>query len=635
MLKQIGSKFSFRVFFTVVLDVLLASFSFLIAYSCQLDHYIQFALNNPNSSAYSTVQVHGAMIAYDICVVVAVLLFGGYFKKNLESLRQSLPAVALAVVVSHSVAVIILSMLSVNVSDIILLSGVFCFAFLILSRIIHKIIFHRFGENKRIKEKIPTLIIGAGFTGKMLYHEFTETDDSEFEPVCFVDDDKEIISTTVCGLPVFGPTVLIPELCKKHKIGLVVLAIPSCSKKQRNRILSCCQDLDCKVKIVPSLDDLKNENYFFAQSQKVDVKKLLGRDSINIENQEVAKFIKGKNCLVTGGGGSIGSELCRQIVKMSPEKLVILDIYENNAYSIQQELQRNGFDDSIVSVEIASVRDKEKLRVIFEKYHFNIIFHAAAHKHVPLMETNPEEAVKNNVEGTYNIAHMAHKYNVEKMVLISTDKAVNPTNVMGASKRFCEMVMQYMAQTYTGTKYASVRFGNVLGSNGSVIPLFAKQIEAGGPVTVTHPDIIRYFMTIPEAVSLVLEAGAMSESGEIFVLDMGEPVKIVSLAENLIRMYGYEPYTEMPMEFCGLRPGEKLYEELLMNEENLKSTYNSKIFINDQLEIDCDSFKKNYYHITKIAKQNNAEETVKLLHKYVPTFKTPEEVSSTKEFAKA
>ena len=311
---------------------------------------------------------------------------------------------------------------------------------------------------------------------------------------------------------------------------------------------------------------------------------------------------------------------------MENKKVVILDIYENNAYEIQQELVTQGFGD-IISVEIASVRDLDKLRLIFEEYKFDIIFHAAAHKHVPLMETNPEEAIKNNVRGTYNIAHLAHKHNVKNMVLISTDKAVNPTNVMGASKRVCEMIMQYMSQTYTNTKFTAVRFGNVLGSNGSVIPLFTKQIEVGGPVTVTHPDIIRYFMTIPEAVSLVLEAATMSDGGEIFVLDMGEPVKIVTLAENLIKMYGYKPYTDMKIEFCGLRQGEKLYEELLLSTENLKETYNKKIFIMDLQHIDGDKFKGDMCEILSLADSNDSVKTVEQLHRIVPEFKTPAEVN--------
>ncbi|MBQ9920444.1 MAG: polysaccharide biosynthesis protein [Clostridia bacterium] len=460
----------------------------------------------------------------------------------------------------------------------------------------------------------------------MVYHELTVDKSNGLKPVAFVDDDKDLISTKICDINVYGPVMLVPEICKKYNIKMIVFAIPSCPADRKRRILSICSSTGCDVRIIPSIGELEQGSAFFVQAHTINVEQLLGRDAISIENSQVSQNLHNKVCLVTGGGGSIGSELCRQIVSMRPKKVVIVDIYENNAYDIQQELVRNGFGD-MVCVEIASVRDKEKMRLLFEKYKFDIIFHAAAHKHVPLMETNPEEAIKNNVLGTYNIAHLAHKYNVGKMVLISTDKAVNPTNVMGASKRVCEMVMQYMSQTYEGTKYTSVRFGNVLGSNGSVIPLFTKQIEAGGPVTVTHPEIIRYFMTIPEAVSLVLEAGTMSKGGETFVLDMGEPVKIVTLAENLIKMYGYEPYVDMPIEFCGLRQGEKLYEELLLSTENLKETYNKKIFIMDQQTIESNLFKSNLQKLFENAFSNDSEATVEMLHCVVPEFKTPEEVN--------
>lgn len=626
LLEKIKIKFSLRVTFTIIIDVLLASVSFLMSYTYISTKF--YSITSFKDNIPKTHTVYGALALFVAVNILANALLGGYTKKRLSNASTSIISAFLAVIIAGSVSSVIVNFYSTGLSVLFVFSSIVFAALLLLSRVLHYYLFYVFAiRTGKYGRLVPTLIIGAGFTGKMVYHELIEAADRELNPVCFVDDNKELFSTTVCGLPVFGPTVLIPELCKKYKIGMIVFAIPSCSKEQRRRILANCNGINCDVRIVPSLNELSKENEFFKQSQGVNVEKLLGRDSINIENKKVADFINNKVCLVTGGGGSIGSELCRQIVKMNPERVIILDIYENNAYAIQQELLRNGFGREIVSVEIASVRDKEKMRAIFNKYNIDVIFHASAHKHVPLMEDNPEEAIKNNVEGTYNIAHMAHKYGVEKMVLISTDKAVNPTNVMGASKRLCEMVMQYMSQTYKTTKYTSVRFGNVLGSNGSVIPLFTKQIEAGGPVTVTHPDIIRYFMTIPEAVSLVLEAGTMSDGGEVFVLDMGEPVKIVTLAENLIKMYGFEPYTEMPIEFCGLRAGEKLYEELLMNDENLKETHNNKIFINDQLEVDCSNFKAQYHKITAAAKRNDSEETVALLHQIVPTFKTPEEVN--------
>ncbi|MDE7389334.1 MAG: polysaccharide biosynthesis protein, partial [Lachnospiraceae bacterium] len=341
---------------------------------------------------------------------------------------------------------------------------------------------------------------------------------------------------------------------------------------------------------------------------------------IKVNLDEIMGYIEDQVVLVTGGGGSIGSELVRQIVKYSPKQIVIVDIYENNAYEIQQELYMDyGSDINLVTL-IASVRDYNKMNLIFKTYRPDIVFHAAAHKHVPLMETVPEEAVKNNIFGTFNVATLAEYYCVDKFVMISTDKAVNPTNVMGATKRCCEMIIQYMAQNYTNTDFITTRFGNVLGSNGSVIPLFKKQIETGKPVTVTHPEIIRYFMTIPEAVSLVLQAGSMAQGGEIFVLDMGAPVKIVTLAENLIRLYGKVPYKDVEIKFTGLRPGEKLYEELLMDEEGLKSTDNKKIFIGNQIKIEPADFLGRLQQLKEAANENNSELTLELLGNIVPTF---------------
>lgn len=615
------SKYSVRIPFIILADILLISLSFL------LTHNFLWEGNINQSSDYA---LFISLAVYDILTIGLLAIFGSFKNTILSKASDTVIAVLLAVLSSHILCEIFFGFLGWNMGFGMVTAGALSIILVVACHIVQNLLknFYLRALSDDNLEGIPTLIIGAGFTGKMVYRELTEAGDTELRPVCFVDDDKEKISTKICGLHVYGPTMLIPELCKKHKIGMIVFAIPSCPVEDRERILSNCRNLNCDLRIIPSLDQLNEDRHFF--NQAIDVEKLLGRDAISIENKRVADFLGGKVCLVTGGGGSIGSELCRQIVRMSPKKVVIVDIYENNAYDIQQELGRMGYGPDLVSVEIGSVRDMAKMRMIFEEYKFDVIFHAAAHKHVPLMETNPEEAIKNNVKGTYNIAHLAHRYNVKKMVLISTDKAVNPTNVMGASKRVCEMVMQYMSQTYTQTKYTSVRFGNVLGSNGSVIPLFTKQIENGGPVTVTHPEIIRYFMTIPEAVSLVLEAGTMSQGGETFVLDMGEPVKIVTLAENLIKMYGYEPYVDMKIEFCGLRQGEKLYEELLMNNEDLKETYNKKIFIMDQCHIDCEKFKCNMQNLLEIAGKNDSVETVRLLRKLVPEFKTPDEVNEKK-----
>lgn len=465
------------------------------------------------------------------------------------------------------------------------------------------------------------VIIGAGFTGQMILKEIYHNPIKNYYPVCFLDDDLSKSNRNLSGVPIYAPTLLLPEICKKHEIEAIIFAIPSCMGSRRTELLKLCSDTGCEVIEIPSLLELSTKGKFLTQSKSIDVNELLNREVVKVENSNCNALLMDKTVMVTGVG-SIGSELCRQIVTFGPKKLIMVDIYENNVYDIQQELINSGYGD-IINVEIASVRDCDKMEKIFELYRPDIVFHAAAHKHVPLMEHNPEEAVKNNILGTYNVAQLCFKFECEKMLLISTDKAVNPTNVMGATKRCCEMIMQYMSQKHSKTDYFAVRFGNVLGSNGSVIPLFCRQIEAGGPVTVTHPDIIRYFMTIPEAVNLVLQAGAMAKNGQIFVLNMGDPVKITTLAENLIRMYGYEPYTQMPIEFTGLRPGEKLFEELLMNEENLQKTAHEKIFIGNQIDVDPTVLEKNILEIKNISCSNDSESVIEYLHKMVPTFKCP------------
>lgn len=480
--------------------------------------------------------------------------------------------------------------------------------------------------------KDRTMIIGAGNACHMILKEIKNAQSDpknpahKYEPVCLVDDDPDKQGVSIMGIPVLGTTSDIVKCCRKEAIDLIILAIPSCSDEDRKRILDIASETSCKIKIIPYLSEIlsdseKNNNtQIISKAQDIRIEDLLGREPITFDNKDVMEFISGKVCMVTGGGGSIGSELVRQIIKYSPKQIVIVDIYENSAYEIQQELYMDyGKDINLVTL-IASVRDYDKMNLIFKTYRPNIVFHAAAHKHVPLMETVPEEAVKNNIFGTFNVATLAEYYCVDKFVMISTDKAVNPTNVMGATKRCCEMIIQYMAQNYTNTDFITTRFGNVLGSNGSVIPLFKRQIETGKPVTVTHPEIIRYFMTIPEAVSLVLQACSMAHGGEIFVLDMGAPVKIVTLAENLIRLYGKVPYKDVEIKFTGLRPGEKLYEELLMNEEGLKSTDNKKIFIGNQITIEPDSFLGKLQELKEAANSNNSELTLQLLSDIVPTF---------------
>ena len=503
---------------------------------------------------------------------------------------------------------------------------------MLVVRVLFKNAIVRLTEAGREENARRTLIVGAGQAARLILAdiESAKSDPNnpshDILPVCLVDDNRAKYGTKINGVPVLGNTQDIPQICKANNISLILFAIPSCTDEERKQILELCSETQCNIKMVPYLselyfDDTSRGKGLLKQVQDIKIEDLLGRDPISFDKESIKAFINGKVCMVTGGGGSIGSELVRQIATYNPEKIVIVDIYENNAYDIQQELILEHGDALNLVTLIASVRDYDKMDSIFKEHKPHIVFHAAAHKHVPLMETSPEEAVKNNIFGTYNVATLAENYGVEKFVMISTDKAVNPTNVMGATKRCCEMIAQYKAQHSTKTDFVTTRFGNVLGSNGSVIPLFRRQIESGKPVTVTHPDIIRYFMTIPEAVSLVLQAGAMAQGGEIFVLDMGDPVKITTLAENLIRMYGKVPYRDVEIKFTGLRPGEKLFEELLMNEEGLKSTENKKIFIGNQIAIDEADLLSKLDELKKYAEDNNSEKVVEMLSAIVPTFK--------------
>ncbi|MEG2638486.1 MAG: nucleoside-diphosphate sugar epimerase/dehydratase [Clostridiales bacterium] len=435
-----------------------------------------------------------------------------------------------------------------------------------------------------IIDKTRTLIVGAGDATAMLLTEIKKSSNSPIFPVAIVDDDAEKQGKQVRNITVVGRIEDISTVCKQYDVEEINICIPSASDELRRKILNYCAQTACTTKIMPeSLSNMIHPVGFYKQMRSVSLEDFLNRD-VNMEKSvESQKFIEGRVVLITGGGGSIGSELCRQIIALKPKLMIILDNYENNAYDLEQELLRNGIKRTNMVLEIASVCDKRKMDFLFDKYRPNYVFHAAAHKHVPLMEHNPEEAVKNNIFGTFNVANLAEKYKVERFVLISTDKAVHPSSFMGATKRICEMIVQ--SKNGGSTEFVAVRFGNVLGSNGSVIPLFERQIQAGGPVTVTHKDMKRYFMTIPEAVNLVLQAGSMAKGGEIFVLNMGEPVKILDLAENLIKNKGYRPYKDIKIEFTGLRPGEKLYEELLLDEEDVHSTENKRIYCANQMKI--------------------------------------------------
>ncbi|RHO49470.1 polysaccharide biosynthesis protein [Clostridium sp. AM09-51] len=475
-------------------------------------------------------------------------------------------------------------------------------------------------KNTNNKNRRRLLIVGGGEGAATVLSELAKSPENEYVPICLVDDDPEKIGRRIGGVKIEGSTYDIPEICEREDIEVILFTISQINLADKKRILDICAKTHLEVKIIPNVYGLiKDGASVTSKIRQVEVEDLLGREPIVFDTEKYGAYITGQTVLVTGGGGSIGSELCRQIAKLSPKKLIILDIYENNAYEIQQELIRQYHEKLNLDTQIASVRDKRKLDYLFSQNKIDVIFHAAAHKHVPLMETTPEEAVKNNVFGTLNLVLLADKYHVKKFVQISTDKAVNPTNIMGATKRICEMIVQTMDKQ-SETKFVAVRFGNVLGSNGSVIPLFKEQIQEGGPVTVTHPDIIRFFMTIPEAVSLVLTAGGLAKGGEIFILDMGEPVKILTLAENLIRLSGFKPYEDIPIEFTGLRPGEKLYEEILLNEEGMKKTANKKIFIGKPIELDTEKFHEKLIELKKVALKNDKDGIDKLIAEIVPTF---------------
>ncbi len=498
------------------------------------------------------------------------------------------------------------------------LSAIFATSVTLYSRLTY-----RMYRNKKLQhsgqKKQRVLVVGAGEAAATLMHEHSKDPESMMSFICVVDDAQDKVGRYIYGVEVMGTTDHIPDLVDRCEIDIIIIAITSLNDKNRQRILTICNKTTCKLQMLPDLRQLMVDGGdLSSRVREVRVEDLLGRNTVQLSGQSNL-LVAEKVVLVTGGGGSIGSELCRQIAFCKPKKLIILDIYENNAYDIQQELVRKYGNKLALEVRICSVRDSKKMDALFAHFKPQVVFHAAAHKHVPLMEDSPEEAVKNNVFGTYNTALSADKYGVERFVLISTDKAVNPTNVMGATKRLGEMVVQCMAQR-SKTTFVSVRFGNVLGSNGSVLPLFKEQIEHGGPLTVTHPDVVRYFMTIPEAVALVLEAGSMGRGGEIFVLDMGDPVRILDLAENLIKLAGFVPYTEMKIQFTGLRPGEKLYEELLMDEEGLLKTGNDKIFIGAPLSLNKNTFFDHLKVLKEMAYANNKENLVQALIDLVPTY---------------
>ena len=652
--------------YLIIFDVIAVNFSYFFALLLRFD--LQYS-NIPDN--YLQAFIHFCPI-YSVAVVVIFLALGLYNSiwrfASFSELNRILAA-TVATVAFHTVGITILLqrmpvsyyLFGATMQFILVTSVRFVYRYITLER------------TKLEREQNPhhnVMIIGAGSAGMVILREIKTTKAMAAKPCCFIDDNPNKWGRHMGGVPVAGGRDKILEAVRKYHIDQIMVAMPTASPKDKRDILNICKETQCELMSLPGVYQLANGEVSLSKMRPVAVEDLLGRDPIWVDMDEIFCYLKGKTILVTGGGGSIGSELCRQIAAHGPKRLIIFDIYENNAYDIEQELRRRYRDLDLV-VLIGSVRDSRRINSVFAQYRPDIVYHAAAHKHVPLMETSPNEAIKNNVVGTYKTAYAAMKYGTKRFVLISTDKAVNPTNIMGASKRLCEMVIQsmdavsregkadilpilYAHQDETigqaeqdpmdhtavdspdsgkvdaayniesipeggGTRFVAVRFGNVLGSNGSVIPLFKKQIEAGGPVTVTHPDIVRYFMTIPEAVSLVLQAGVYARGGEIFVLDMGEPVKIDDLARNLIRLSGYEPDVDIAITYTGLRSGEKLFEEKLMAEEGLMKTANDLIHIGQPIPFDTEQFLRDLKELVGASYENNAH-IVEMVERIVPTF---------------
>ena len=591
----------------------------IVVFSVFLGLWVRFEF-----SIGSIPQQYKSALLYFLPIVVIATYIVYYFMRLYRSVwRFASLTEALRIVESYLILLFVyfgtlfipaarLPVSTVFVSYIVSMFG--CFAL----RFGYRLALFVFVKPENSKETENVLIIGGGQAAREIIRDIHVGGHSEYKICGIVDDRKVKWGRDLEGIQIIGGREMIPELVEDYHIDRIIFAITNISSKERANILNICKDTGCKLQIVPALYQLYSGVVTVSKLRDVELEDLLGRDEIHVNNEEIFASLSGKTIMVTGAGGSIGSELSRQIAASSPYRLVLFDIYENTTYDIQMELIRKYPELNLITL-IGDMTDQERVRNILEEYKPDIIYHAAAHKHVPLMEDSPNEAIKNNVFGTYILASEAAKYGVKKFLLISTDKAVNPTNIMGASKRLCEMVIQMMSREYPDTNYMAVRFGNVLGSHGSVIPLFKKQIAEGGPVTVTHKDIIRYFMTIPEAVSLVLQAGYYASGGEIFVLDMGKPVRIDDLARNLIRLSGFQPDIDIKIVYTGLRPGEKLYEELLMDEEGLSKTENEMIYIVHPISMDDDKFREQLAML-KEASYRNADNIEDLVAEVVPTY---------------
>ena len=597
----------------IMLDFLLITLSNLISIDIILKHYLPY--KNIDGTIYSI------LIVYSIISLVSIYYFNGYSSLWRYAEIDEVIIIAKACIVNTVllIGVVLLMKLPIPfyfyyinyIMNVAIICGI---------RIVYRYLRHCRLRKISSSDVSRVLIIGGGNGGSMVINELYDNPQLNKVPVAIVDDDRSKIGRIMHGVPILDSTYEIESIVKKMKIDEIIFSIASINNERKQEILKICNQTKCKVKTIPGIYEIIDGKVDIKKIRDVEIKDLLGRKPVEVNLNEISRYITDKVVLVTGGGGSIGSELCRQIAANNPKMLIIVDIYENNAYEIEQELIRLYKGNINLKTIIASIRDVKRMDRIFEQYNPNVVFHAAAHKHVPLMEVSPGEAIKNNVFGTKNIAELSHKYGVSRFVLISTDKAVNPTNIMGATKRTAEMIIQTMNEC-SKTEFVAVRFGNVLGSNGSVIPLFKKQIEEGGPITVTHPEIIRYFMTIPEAVQLVIQAGSMAKGGEIFILDMGQPVKILDLATNLIKLSGLEPGKDIKINYSGLRPGEKLYEELLMAEEGIIDTQHEKIFIGKPIELDKDFLYTKLDELKERVHNEDVDSIESLMKEIVTTYK--------------
>lgn len=607
------AKRTLRVIFLALVDLVVIQFSAFMALLARFD--FSYTLLRESMFLDALLRYAPWFTVLTVLIFIPFKLYSSLweFASVDELLHILLAAMAVAVL---QFAAIVLNLVDLPLSFP-MLNAMFLAVLTVLFRFSYRMARSIARRRSRRGVQARTMLIGAGSAGMQTLREFETSENSKNHVVCIIDDDPQKTGRYLNNVKIVGTRRDIAKAAQDYRVEEIVFAIPAAPTQQRKQILKLCQETGCKLKILPGISQLANGEVKVQKIRDVDVLDLLGRDSVQVDLSQIAEYLSGKTVLVTGGGGSIGSELCRQIAGHRPKRLVIFDIYENNAYDIQQELRRTHPGLELITL-IGSVRDTERVNMLFETYRPEIVFHAAAHKHVPLMEDSPNEAIKNNVFGTYHVARAADRYGTKTFVLISTDKAVNPTNVMGASKRICEMIVQTMANR-SATKFVAVRFGNVLGSNGSVIPLFKRQIAEGGPVTVTHPDIIRYFMTIPEAVQLVLQAGAYANRGEIFVLDMGEPVRIDDLARNLIRLSGFTPDEDIEIRYTGLRPGEKLFEEMLMDEEGLRETANKLIHIGQPIRISEEHFLEQLAQLETACEQNSPQIRA-LIARIVPTY---------------